>query len=1105
MKLKLFLFCIFIHFFLAIKAQPEYPFEISIQNSKLLTEIVLSKDEKLAAVFNKGGRDVEIYHILSGKKIKSFTNENDIKYLYFSYDNKKLFVGSDPASGKKSNSICVWNIPKSTCEKMFSGTDYFTVSPDGKYLIYEIEGTVNLWNIEAENKIYQLVINSKYSTTHKMEIAPDNSTYAIYSSDAKNKKEKKIEIYSLLQKKLLFELPKSYESADLGYIYGGNDFFVIDYKANVIEFWNLDKNEISKTLSVPKVSRGVKVAKTKRELYYKTSGGWGCYDLDRSKSNGLGFDVLFDFALFKDEKTIIKTGTPIEIWNKDSGRKIRSLGEEKSNSITPVYWNADNTSLYFATNKQANIFDISTMSLMSIPLDSKNSIGEEFIDKYSGNILRFTGNEYSIVNPGTKKILYKGSINRRGTDVVCFSDKGGFILNRHESPKMIGKYDIKTGKLLGKYETGFNSMFSNEKIYCSPNAEFFVTITENRISIIDSKKLTEIKHFFSKGEKSEVAISPDNKKIAIFDRGDLLSDSKLLIYNISDQTISATIQFNKRFFCNCIEFSRDGKLIAFSEDIDIHVFDIATQKEIKKMTGNTMGIRSLTFADNDNLLISTSYDSQINFNDLKSDLRFSLIPSSYGRPDWIIFSSEGYWDATAHGGDLVALVQGTDCWNIDQFAPKYNRPDLILSKFSVAKNETVEHFEKIYKKRLSRMRLNESGLSKDYHIPNVNHPELLVKDKSASIRALLSDDISPLKSYNIFVNDVPVFGAYGKGISGNSYELSDTIELAKGENKIEISCTNIKGAESYRVTFIEDYNLNEGHPDFKKNTRNLYYLGFGVSTYKNSALNLKYAHKDALDLEQIFLKMKGMGFQNVFTKTYVNNHVTSDSIKTAKEFLKNAKPEDIFILFIAGHGVHANDAEATYYFLTSDADPDNLKNTAADFETIEDLLQGIPPRNKLFLMDACESGEIDNDVQTKFITQAGSRGMKSRGFKVVKADLSKLNGKQSAFTTKRTYLYQKDRYIYNDLIRRSGAIVFSSSKGGELSYERSDIENGLFTEYIMKALTTQEADKDKNGVVSTDELREYVTTEVGKASGDLQHPTVDRDNIYQKFGFGIVK
>ena len=55
----------------------------------------------------------------------------------------------------------------------------------------------------------------------------------------------------------------------------------------------------------------------------------------------------------------------------------------------------------------------------------------------------------------------------------------------------------------------------------------------------------------------------------------------------------------------------------------------------------------------------------------------------------------------------------------------------------------------------------------------------------------------------------------------------------------------------------------------------------------------------------------------------------------------------------------------------------------------------------------------------------------------------------------------------------------------------------------MRVFASAENDKDGSGIISTNELREYVSAQVAKASGDLQHPTVDRYNIYQKFGFSI--
>ena len=248
------------------------------------------------------------------------------------------------------------------------------------------------------------------------------------------------------------------------------------------------------------------------------------------------------------------------------------------------------------------------------------------------------------------------------------------------------------------------------------------------------------------------------------------------------------------------------------------------------------------------------------------------------------------------------------------------------------------------------------------------------------------------------------------------------------------------------------------------------------------------------DLAEVFLKMKGK-YENVYIKTFLNDQVTIGNIKVAKKFLNDSKVDDIFVLFIAGHGVHDKDKDATYYYLTHNSDIRNLSATAADFASIEDLLQGIEPRNKLFLMDTCESGEIDDGKQDYFFAMSKQRGFKARTTRNIKTILKK----------NRTYLFKRDRYIYNDLIRRSGTIVFSSSKGGEFSYESDKLRNGFFTEEILRALTDKNVDNNKDGIISINELQQYVIKSVSKLSHNMQHPTVDRDNIYQKFGFPIVR
>jgi uncharacterized caspase-like protein len=464
-----------------------------------------------------------------------------------------------------------------------------------------------------------------------------------------------------------------------------------------------------------------------------------------------------------------------------------------------------------------------------------------------------------------------------------------------------------------------------------------------------------------------------------------------------------------------------------------------------------------------------------------------------GDKDWLINTDDGYFDGSRNGCEGLALEADLHGIGIDQLAYMFNRPDKIFNAFNQS-SELGLYYKQCYLKRLKRMKIDENKLSSNVHVPQALINDTKVEGKYAIVDFTLTDSRYNIKAYNFFINDVPLFGVEGKKVSNNNINLNEKVELTNGKNKVEISCINEKGAESYRALTYASYN--------GESKKDLYILAFGVSKYQNPTYNLQFADKDAIDLSNVLETYKGKGFENVYMRVLINEQVTPDAIKASKVFVKNAKPDDTFILFIAGHGTYDTDEEATYYYLTSNADPKNLKGTAANFESIEDLLQGIPPRNKLFLMDACESGEIDDEDQGQMIASATGTGISSRGFKKSTSVIAS-GAKQSNPIAKRSYLYQKDRYIYNDLVRRSGAIVFSSSKGGELSYERSDIENGLFTEYIIKALTTTDADKDGNGIVSTDELREYVSAQVAKASGDLQHPTVDRDNIYQKFGFQV--
>jgi|GEM_PF-578835 len=465
---------------------------------------------------------------------------------------------------------------------------------------------------------------------------------------------------------------------------------------------------------------------------------------------------------------------------------------------------------------------------------------------------------------------------------------------------------------------------------------------------------------------------------------------------------------------------------------------------------------------------------------LKNPERLSMLS---GGKEWLAYTSKGYFDSSRYGGALVAMVDGLDVFGVDQFAIRNNRPDLIMQTMGLGTKDEKQHYYNQFRKRLRKSGFTPEQLSGDLHVPEVTIEDTRRKGKHLEVTFKLKDDRYSLKQYGIYVNDVPVFGSRWKTVQGRKAEYTETVELASGKNKIEITCLNEKGAESYRALTFADYE--------KPVRGDLYFIGFGVSKYKDSRLDLKYAHKDALDLEAV-LKRMTTGFNTVYHRAFVDEEVTVETIERIRRLLDSAKIDDTLVLFIAGHGVHDIDPDTTYYFLTYNADLRNLSSTSASFEIFEELLADARPRKKLFLMDTCESGEIDEGVENTYYALAGNRGFTARTARAIR-----VFGRESKKKLGRQYLYDVDRYVYNELARRSGAIIFSSSRGGEFSYESDEVANGFFTEAILQVFSVERKEGGLAKLINTDQIRERVSESVANMSSGLQHPTVDRDNIHQ--------
>lgn len=499
----------------------------------------------------------------------------------------------------------------------------------------------------------------------------------------------------------------------------------------------------------------------------------------------------------------------------------------------------------------------------------------------------------------------------------------------------------------------------------------------------------------------------------------------------------------------------------------------------KPLSGHRRPGAQLAFSADAELLGSGGEDGGVRLWDVSSGTSLAWLLASGGQ--WLVTTPDGYFDASNDGGSLVSMVRDNHAFGIDQFALRNNRPDLILERLASPRTDIRDHYRSRYLRRLERAGLDERALTAELQVPDARIAAVKSEGREARLSLVFADPRVELRSYNVYVDDVPVHGARGKSIRGKSAKVEETLVLTPGLNKIEVSATNASGAESFRALATA-----ERRDEVKGK---LWFVAFGVSRYQKAELDLAYAHKDAQDLGALFTRL-GAHYDGVELKVVVDADVTPDAIRATKSLLEGTRPEDTVVLFIAGHGLHDTTSEARYYYLTHGADPDNLAATAADFETIEDLLQGIGARTKLFLMDTCESGELEDATWSIADASEGKlRARSARGLKV------KLAAKQKTEARPRAHLLEPNRFIYNDLLRRTGAIVFSSSKGGELSYESATIQNGYFTHAVLAALGDGRADENQDRRVTIEELRRYVTTEVARATAEAQHPTIDRDNL----------
>jgi hypothetical protein len=235
----------------------------------------------------------------------------------------------------------------------------------------------------------------------------------------------------------------------------------------------------------------------------------------------------------------------------------------------------------------------------------------------------------------------------------------------------------------------------------------------------------------------------------------------------------------------------------------------------------------------------------------------------------------------------------------------------------------------------------------------------------------------------------------------------------------------------------------------------LYVLAVGVSRYKNSKFDLKYAHSDAASFGDLWKAGGARLYDTVDTTVLYDDQATTANVRAALfKLLEAASDKDTVALFLSGHGIQATEGE--YFFATHEIDPltaDTVRKTGLPWTALQTTLAGVKARRVLLFLDACHSGN------------ALGAGQQASGERM--AEL---------------------------LAKRAGVMVFSSSRGSELSYELDSEKHGAFTRALVEAIGEGKADLDiagagKDGVVTAEEMLAYLRARVPALTQNRQTPS----------------
>jgi hypothetical protein len=430
---------------------------------------------------------------------------------------------------------------------------------------------------------------------------------------------------------------------------------------------------------------------------------------------------------------------------------------------------------------------------------------------------------------------------------------------------------------------------------------------------------------------------------------------------------------------------------------------------------------------------------------------------SFRDRSWAVVDSEGRFDGS-NGGDVEGLhwVAGNESIGLAQLKDRYYEPGLLAKKLG------------FNKEALRDVR----GLSEIRFYPEVEYEPPAAG--STKIKISLTNRGGGIGKVRVLVNGKEVAAdARGPSPDPNAQKSEITVDLAGGAirpgqlNTIQVLAWNGEeylSSRGAKLVWTAEGEVRNEPPE-------LYAIIGGISNYASPDLNLRFAAKDAEDMTSaLTLAAKRLfGAEKVHisllrTSADPSTAPTKENFRKAFEAAARARPDDILVVYLAGHGVALSGDDDVYCYPTQEArtiareslsDPALRQRTAITSDELVEWTKEIKALKQVMILDTCEAGA----AAVKLVEKRNVSANQTRAIERLKD--------------------------------RTGFHVMMGSAADAVSYEASRYGQGLLTYALLQGMKGAALREDEFVDIST--LFQYAADQVPRLArdiGGIQRPVI---------------